>query len=102
MPLTLNRVIGAGEPFEYCDGNTWEPFVNAYQQRQLRCIAGARKGDVIHDPRLGNPADGGKVISSRDSVPRKHDPWLAGLFAETCRLTGSDAAVRLAMSMPWG
>lgn len=33
------------------DGNEWAPFVNEYQQRQLRCVAGAREGDVIHDPR---------------------------------------------------
>ncbi len=33
------------------DGNEWAPFVNEFQQRQLRCIAGDRLGEVIHDPR---------------------------------------------------
>jgi hypothetical protein len=86
LPLTLNRVIGAGEPFEYCDGNTWEPFVNAYQQRQLRCIAGRRKGDVIHDPRLGEYA--GRSVSSRDSVQSVRDLWVDGLFRRDLSVDG--------------
>ena len=34
------------------DGNEWAPFLNKFQQRMLRCVAGARQGEEMHDPRL--------------------------------------------------
>lgn len=55
------------------DGNEWaEIGVNAFQQRQLRCVAGARKGDVILDPRCGPP-------EPRAPYRAPRDPWEAAL-----------------------
>jgi hypothetical protein len=65
-----------------CDGNSWAPFVNQYQQRQLLCVAGPREGDVIHDPRLGRGAGAGHSISSRDPVQPARDPRLEGLYSK--------------------
>ncbi len=63
-------------------GNVWEAFVNQFQQRQLRCVAGARLGEVLHDPRLGSSTAGdGRTVSSRDPVRPARDPWLEGLYS---------------------
>jgi hypothetical protein len=56
------------------EGNLWqEAGVNAFQQRQLKCIEGARIGDVILDPRCGPPPP------RPEYVPPPRDPWLAAL-----------------------
>jgi len=60
------------------DGNTWQPFTNEFQQRQLRCIKGAREGDVIHDPRIGQFVGG---VSTSDPVKPARDPWTESLYA---------------------
>lgn len=62
------------------EGNEWQPFTNSYQQRQLRCIAGPREGDVIDDSRLVSEAGAGHSVSSRYPVQPARDPWLEGLF----------------------
>jgi hypothetical protein len=66
------------DPLKDRDGNTWQPFVNQFQQRQLHCVAGPRQGNVIHDPRLGEFA--GRSISGRDPVRPVRDSFAAGLF----------------------
>lgn len=33
-------------------GNAWQPFMNQYQQRALRCVSGPRVGEVQLDTRL--------------------------------------------------
>ena len=60
------------------DGNTWEPFINEFQQHQLRCIEGPRLGQIIHDPRLRPYA--GRSVSTRDPVRPEPDPWIEGLY----------------------
>lgn len=60
-------------------GNVWESFVNEFQQRQLKCVSGAREGDVIHDPRLGDGTGAGHTVSTRDPMKPARDPWLDGL-----------------------
>lgn len=39
-----------GEVHTDGDGNSWQPFVNNWQQRQLRCVSGPRRGEAIHAP----------------------------------------------------
>lgn len=51
------------------DGNTWTPFVNEYQQRMLRCVAGLREGEELHDPRLVE----GLTVRARDSGPKRDE-----------------------------
>jgi hypothetical protein len=70
------------------DGNTWQPFVNQFPQRQLRCVAGPRLGDVAHDPRLHEYA--GRSISSRDPAQPASDPWLERLFRSEYRGVSDD------------
>lgn len=59
------------------DGNKWASFVNQYQQRMLRCTDGPRKGEEVHDPRLGQ--GGGQGISTRDPMRPPRDPWREAL-----------------------
>lgn len=56
------------------DGNVWEPFLNKLQQRQLRCIAGERLGEVIHDPRLGPPPE-----QQRPAEREENEAWYAAM-----------------------
>jgi len=54
------------------DGNLWIPFMNEYSQRKLRCIAGAREGKTVDDPRL----DKSVGISTGDHPMRPaRDDW---------------------------
>lgn len=66
-------VTAGADTLRDTDGNEWTPFTNQYQQRMLRCVAGALQGDEIHDPRLGAPP-------SRPKYEPPRDPWLEGLY----------------------
>jgi hypothetical protein len=61
------------------EGNEYvEAGVNQFQQRQLRCVSGPRKGEMILDPRCGAPPE------SRTPYERPiTDPWLRAIHEPT-------------------